>query len=105
MKPPSVTFWQVMDAKQKVGCICQLVHRHFHKAQRQIITVPNQQAAEYLDKMLWHYPKESFVPHAVTTVPLAAAVIITTAQTNLNQPNIARPNITQNPTAQIGVRK
>ncbi len=88
MKKPSVTFWQVMDSKQKVGCVCQLVHLHFHQAQRQIITVPNQQAAEYLDRMLWHYPKESFVPHAITTAPLAAAVVITTAQANLNEAQV-----------------
>ncbi len=85
---PSITFWQVLDAKQKVNCVCQLVHKHFHQAQRQIIMVPNQQAAEYIDKLLWKHPSEAFVPHVVATEPLPAAVVITTTQCNLNQAQV-----------------
>ena len=85
---PAVTFWHVTDAKQKVSCICHLVNRFFQQAQRQLIAVPNQPSAEYVDKLLWRFPKESFIPHAVSTKPLAAAVVITTTKENLNDASV-----------------
>ncbi|MDP1835671.1 MAG: DNA polymerase III subunit chi [Chlamydiales bacterium] len=83
-----VTFWKVIDAKQKVSCVCTLVHRFFQQAQRQLIAVPNQQVADYIDKLIWRFPKEGFVPHAVSSEPLQAAVVITTSNENVNNAGI-----------------
>ncbi len=83
-----VTFWQVNDAQSKLTCVCQLIYRHFQQAQRQLITVPSQAAAEYLDKVLWRYPPEAFIPHAISTTPVPAAIVITTASENLNNATV-----------------
>lgn len=81
---PQITFWQVADANQKLSCLCGLVYRFFQASQRQLIAVPNAAAADYVDKLLWKYPKGAFIPHAVAQTPLSAAIVITYAQANLN---------------------
>ncbi len=85
---PHITFWRVTDPKQKVTCVCHLVNRFFQQAQRQLILVPNAAAADYLDKLLWRFPKESFIPHAIASEPLNAAVVITTTKANLNHASV-----------------
>lgn len=88
LSSPTITFWHVSTPQQKVSCICHLVHRFFQQSKRQLILVPNDQAADYVDKLLWKYPKEAFIPHAIATEPLAAAVVITTSKQNLNNATI-----------------
>lgn len=83
-----VTFWKVKEAKQKISCVCTLVHRFFQQAQRQLILVPNQEVAEYVDKLIWKFPKESFIPHTISFQPLQAAVVITTCAENINRATI-----------------
>jgi DNA polymerase-3 subunit chi len=94
----TVTFWKVTDSKQKVSCVSTLVNRFFHQAQRQLIVVPNQQAADYIDNLLWRFPKESFVPHTISSQPIQAAVVITMSTENLNNAGIVInlcPTVTQ----------
>lgn len=85
---PQITFWQVTDVKQKLDLLCRLVQHHFLQAERVLIAVPNDAAARFVDQLLWTSPPESFIPHAVTEIPLAAAVVITCAPSNLNEAQI-----------------
>lgn len=83
-----INFWQVADNRQKLELICALTHQHFVRKERLLITVPNETAARYVDQLLWSSPPESFLPHVTSEKPIAAAVVITTGEQNLNQASI-----------------
>ena len=83
-----ITFWRVEDNRQKLHCVCHVILNNFRNAKRQIIYAPNEQAAQYLDTLLWTYPKGSFIPHTIAMDPVQAAVVITTTSKNLNQAQI-----------------
>ena len=84
----AVTFFQVVDVKQKLETICTLVHRHFVRAERVLIAAATREAAVYLDQLLWSSPPESFLPHMLAEESVEAAVVITTAPLNLNRAKV-----------------
>jgi DNA polymerase-3 subunit chi len=51
-----------------------------------LIAVPNFQAAQYIDNLLWRIPEESFIPHIIADAPTAEWIAITMQdQQNVNQ--------------------
>lgn len=85
---PQVHFLTVTDNASKLQQLCTVVHKHFIKGESLLIAVPTQEAAAYLDQLLWKMSEESFVPHCVANGPTQERVTITTEATNVNQAKI-----------------
>ncbi|MBS4169161.1 DNA polymerase III subunit chi [Parachlamydia sp. AcF125] len=85
---PLVDFFSVNNAREKLTSICQIVQHHFLKKKRLLIAAPNEEAAQYLNGLLWKYPEESFVPHIWTESPTEECVAITCSQDNVNRASI-----------------
>lgn len=84
-KLTQVFFIRVNDNLSKIQKICSLVHSHFVKKDKILIVVPSNEAALYLDQLLWKMPEESFVPHAIANGATKEQVAITTNLSNVNQ--------------------
>lgn len=85
---PNVTFISVHDNAQKLDAIYYVVQKHFMNEESIHIAVPNAEAAEYVDNLLWRYPPESFIPHVVTMNATEEKIVISTKEENLNRATI-----------------
>lgn len=66
--------------------ICTKAHEAFKQEKRLLIAVPNFQAAQYVETLLWKVPAESFIPHVVADTSTSEWVAITMQeQHNVNQ--------------------
>ena len=84
-KLTQVFFIRVNDNLSKIQKICTLVHSHFVKKDKVLIVVPSNEAALYLDHLLWKMPEESFIPHAIVHGTTKEQIAITTHLSNVNQ--------------------
>ena len=65
---PDVLFHQInsIDDKNYLLYVCKLVEKGFkQKIQPIYIQTSNQQQAEQLDKLLWTFKQDSFIPHTI----------------------------------------
>jgi DNA polymerase-3 subunit chi len=85
-KHPIVLFYKVTDNQSKIRLISQKAQEAYQKEERLLISTPNLPAAQYVDELLWNYPEESFMPHAISDTPLSDWIAITMqSQLNVNQ--------------------
>jgi DNA polymerase-3 subunit chi len=81
-----VFFLHANDNQTKIQLICQCIHEAVIKEKKILIVVSNNEAALYIDALLWRVPEESFLPHRISSSPNQEWVVITTNATlNLNQ--------------------
>lgn len=81
-----VTFYRVKDNSAKIQFICTKVQEAFKQEKRLLIVVPNFQAAQFIDTLLWKTPADSFMPHVVSDTPTSEWVAITMQEEqNINQ--------------------
>lgn len=85
---PQVNFIRVIDNPSKLSQICALVQRHYEQGEAILITLPNTEAAQYIDQLLWRLPEESFLPHQIATSPTQEKITITTLTQNLNSAKV-----------------
>lgn len=85
---PSIYFLEVADNAAKLQCICNTTLELFYKNKKILIAVATNEAAIYIDQLLWKQPEESFLPHVVSKSAVNDRVVITTAQANLNQAEV-----------------
>ncbi len=67
-KKPDVLFHQInsIDDKNYLLYVCKLVEKGFkQKIQPIYIQTSNKQQAEQLDKLLWTFKQDSFIPHTI----------------------------------------
>lgn len=83
-----IIFLKVSTNGEKLAAICSIVHHHFEQNHLQLITVPSEEAARYIDVLLWRHPEDSFIPHCISNVPSKAPIVITTTQSNLNKAQV-----------------
>lgn len=84
-QPPKILFLPVKDNSSKIHLIHRCVHKTIEKSNKMLITVPNEEAAKYMDALLWRLPPDSFLPHAIIQKPTDDWVAITTVtDQNLN---------------------
>jgi DNA polymerase-3 subunit chi len=63
-------------SEDKLRTACQLSHKAMQNGLRVLLHVPNDDTADKLDKLLWHYPATAFLPHChsheadATTMPV-----------------------------------
>lgn len=88
MKKPRVIFVTVRDNAAKLNAICQQVERSFDRKEPILIAVPNTEAANYVDQLLWKMPEESFLPHQIALSQTNELVAITMGSENVNRARI-----------------
>lgn len=64
MPEVKVIFFTIKDASQKLKVLVKTVTSHFVKKEKIQIVVPDQNALDFVDNLLWSSPKESFLPHS-----------------------------------------
>lgn len=85
---PKITFIRVKDNQEKCACILQRAQAVFFEEKRLLIAVPNMEAAQYVDTLIWHTPEDSFIPHTIAQGPCQDWIAITTLSQNVNQAQI-----------------
>jgi DNA polymerase-3 subunit chi len=78
-------FLTIQDSAAKLQAICDTVQKHFYLSEKILLLVPNDEAAHYIDQLLWKLPEESFIPHAVIASPAQDRVAISKIRANLTQ--------------------
>lgn len=83
-----IIFVKVVDNQSKMGRLCQLIQTHFHDGKSVLIAVQHNEAARYLDQLLWKCPSEGFLPHVISDKPVKDSIVITMKHENLNNADI-----------------
>lgn len=71
-----------------MASICKTVQHHFELGHAILIAVPSNEAAHYVDQLLWRLPEDSFLPHQITESATNERVVITTQGINVNQASV-----------------
>ena len=61
-----------MDADARHRFACRLAHRAWSNGQSVHIRTASGQASAELDELMWTYPEDRFLPHALATAPNSA---------------------------------
>lgn len=81
-----VTFYKVKDNSSKIQLIVNKAQEAYLHEKRLLIVVPNSDAAQYVDSLLWRIPQDSFLPHIISDTPTEEWIAITTQDKhNINQ--------------------
>lgn len=88
METSKVIFIPVKDSRTKLHAITRLAQYYFINKIRMLFCVASNEAAHYLDDLLWKLPPESFLPHLILTHPSSESIAITTTLINVNQASI-----------------
>jgi len=59
----NVTFFTVRDGQAKLNKLVELAQKHLYEKNPLLFLVSDPAAFEFLDKLLWSLPPESFIPH------------------------------------------
>lgn len=85
---PKILFLSVKSLPIKLQTLANVTNHCFVSKVRLLISVSTDEAATYLDELLWKLPPESFIPHAILTKPSTELIAITTELHNFNQASI-----------------
>jgi DNA polymerase III subunit chi len=85
MRETKITFLRVLDNAAKLQRLCEAVHYHFLKKEKVLIGVSSDEAAAYIDQLLWRMPEDSFIPHAIINGQTKELVAITKELNNVNR--------------------
>jgi DNA polymerase-3 subunit chi len=83
-----VHFLRVSNTAIKLDAICYIAHKHFNQKEALLIAVPSQEAALYIDQLLWRQPSDSFLPHIFSNIHTQELIAITSTATNVNDAKV-----------------
>lgn len=83
-----VHFIQVDNNGAKLQAITQIVHEQLDNGKKILIAVPNQEAANFVDRLLWATPEDSFSPHSIANSPSNELVVIAIEPVNYNKAQV-----------------
>lgn len=89
-RTPEVRFVK-LEQKEKALKLCQLTEQFFSHGQRVLIRVDDENRAVSLDRFLWTWNRDSFIPHAFdngSVECLIEPVVVTTRDLNPNNATI-----------------
>lgn len=89
MSASKIIFLQAKTAEEKIQKITEIIHLHFNKKESFFILSPNETTSDFLDKLLWKFPKNSFLPHTISSEPCLDKVVISMKNANLNKAEAA----------------
>lgn len=87
---PAIYFVR-LERQEKALHVGRLAESCFNRGQRLLIVVANEEMASSLDRYLWVWKKDSFLPHAViqtTDDPCDEAIVIATVESNPNKAEV-----------------
>lgn len=90
MSLPAIFFIR-LERQEKALHVGRLAEMYFNRDQRIVILVADDEMATSLDRYLWTWKKDSFLPHAVintTSEPCNEAIVITTLEHNPNKADV-----------------
>ena len=96
MSAAKIIFLTAKTSEEKFQKITGAAWSHFEKKEPFFILSPSDEVSEYLDKLLWKYPKNSFLPHVISSTPSHELVVISTKNENLNR-SVAVLNLSPSP--------
>lgn len=79
------TFFQVKSLQEKLDRITTIAKEYFEKKSPLLIRVPNKEALEYINELLWKYPQDSFLPHVVKDTTCDDFITICESDRNPNK--------------------
>jgi DNA polymerase-3 subunit chi len=79
-----VLFASVKTPADKVRHLVRFVQEHANQNQKLLILTPDSKASEFVDKLLWSEPKQSFIPHFISQTLMDELIVITEEKNNLN---------------------
>ncbi len=88
MMNPKVIFIPVQNADAKRQALVVVSQRLFSTKTRLLFSVANDEVARYVDELLWKFPPESFLPHAIAQNSSSESIAITTLLKNVNQASV-----------------
>jgi DNA polymerase IIIc chi subunit len=59
----NIVFFPVKDTPSKLSKLCRLAQHHLEKKEPLLLLVPDKNSFDFLDKLLWSTPADSFLPH------------------------------------------
>ena len=66
---------QASSPKEKLQKITSIVYEHYEMKKKLLLKTEHQDISDYLDKLLWEVPKDSFIPHSLS-LPSDSFIII-----------------------------
>jgi len=85
---PTIIFLNVADNATKLKKLCETVRGHFSAKEKILIAVSSDEAASYIDQLLWRMPEESFMPHITSEKKSNEHIVITKSNENINGANV-----------------
>jgi len=58
-----VTFLQAASSKEKIYKLLSIITSYYESKKKLLLKTDSEAVVAYLDKLLWEFPKESFLPH------------------------------------------
>lgn len=83
-----IHFLEVSDNQTKTRLLCETIQNQYQLGHSVLVTVANDEAARYVDELLWRFPKESFLPHQIIQKAAPQKIAITTKLENLNKATV-----------------
>jgi DNA polymerase-3 subunit chi len=90
MSLPAIFFVR-LERQEKALHVGRLAEMYFERGLRILIVVGNDEMATSLDRYLWTFKKDSFLPHAIhqnTDEPSNEAIVISTVEHNPNKAEV-----------------
>lgn len=75
------------NAEPKLQVACQLVAKAIQQSLHVVVYAPEESTAHSFDKLLWTYQAIGFVPHCVSSHPLAAETPVVIAREGIDMPH------------------
>lgn len=88
MITPKILFLSVKSLPAKLQTLTTVANHCFASKARLLFSVASEEAALYIDELLWKHPPESFLPHAIISKPSTELIAISTGLHNFNQASI-----------------
>ncbi len=71
----NIVFLPVKDTQAKLARLCRLAHHHLEQKEPLLLLVPDKTSFDFLDKLLWSSPIESFLPHPTNLLTISMELV------------------------------
>jgi len=80
---PALYFLKSRNAQEKIEKLQRIIYQHYINKEKIFIHVNDDFAAKFVDELLWRWPKDSFLPHAINSEK--TQICISDKSKNLNK--------------------